>query len=223
MINTDTWNYVYKIWDGDLETTNLLYTPLVNIDGDIMCMHWTHLGDYQTNVNITEELIDFFFNREIKYLKEFSKYHWCPEIIDIDFLNKKIYIEWNIETLNTIIYSGKDLDQLCPNWKDQIFSILNDINDHGFYKLSLYPHCFFISKEGVIKTFDFYACVEKDYPYIERTNLEGMIGSDSTNRFNDCTEGTVVNFKKFFELTLTTHLAKTWPDNPFPKFFKDLK
>lgn len=222
MINTTNWRYFYKICNGEYETTNLLYTPLVNESNDILCMHWDHLSSYQTNIRLTEELINFFFEREAKYIQEFSNYAWCPEIIDIDFLNKKIYIEWNKETLNTLIYTGQNLDELCPDWQDQIFSILKDINDKGFYKLALYPHCFFISKDGKIKTFDFYSCVEKSYPYIERSKLEGMIGSDSTNRFNDSTEGDVVNFKKFFDITMTSHLGKTWPTNPFPEFYKRL-
>jgi hypothetical protein len=218
---TANWNYCYKIVDGDLHPTNMLYTPLTNDVGDTLWMKWDSKDSYQfRNTNLTDELIDFFIEREIKYLKIFQDYPWAPKIQKID--NKNIYIDWNKNTLNHILFTpGRNLNIECPDWKDQIFNILKDILYAGYYKMSLYPHCFFLDN-GKIKTFDFYACIEKENPFIERKVIQGMIGENSFERFDNSTTNGVINFEKFFEITLIEHLSKTWPDNPFPEFYRRL-
>jgi serine/threonine protein kinase len=220
-----TWNYCYKIKDGHQETTNLLYTPLKNSLGDILCMKWDINDAYQDgNKNLDQDLVNFFFDREVKYLTTFRDRPWVPEIKEIDLENKKILLEWNTESINAIINDPtRSLEDECPNWRDQIFNILDDVNSAGYYKLALYPHCFFINRDGIIKTIDFYSVIEKEYPFVERKIIEGMIGKDSTGRFDQATDGGVVNFKTFFEITMLHHLEKTWiKDNPFPEFYRRL-
>jgi hypothetical protein len=222
-MNTDNWKYFYKIVDGRPNTTNLLYTPLINETEDVMCMLWDENSLYQENTRLTADLVNFFFEREVKYLTTFQGKPWAPKLIDVDLQNRKIFIEWNKETLNTIMFTpGKDLDEECPDWKEQIFEILKDILDSGYYKMALYPHCFFIDTKGKIKTFDLYSVIERDNPYIERRLIEGMIGEQSTGRFDDSTSDGVINFETFFKITLTDHLSKTWPANPFPEYYKRL-
>ena len=222
-MNTDNWKYFYKIVDGRPNTTNLLYTPLINETEDVMCMLWDENSTYQENTRLTADLVNFFFEREIKYLTTFQGKPWAPKLLEVDLVNRKIFIEWNKETLNTIIFTpGRDLDKECPDWKEQIFEILKDILDSGYYKMALYPHCFFIDAKGKIKTFDLYSAIERDNPYIERRLIEGMIGEQSTGRFDDSTSNGVINFETFFKITLTDHLSKTWPINPFPNFYKRL-
>jgi len=222
-MNTDNWKYFYKIVDGQPNTTNLLYTPLVNNAGSVMCMLWDENSPYQENTKLTTELVNFFFEREVKYLTALQDKPWVPKLIDIDLKDRKIFIEWNKETLNTIIFTpGRDLNKECPSWKEQIFEILKDVLESGYYKMALYPHCFFIDTNGNIKTFDMYSTIERSHPFIERKLIEGMIGEQSQGRFNNSTLDGVINFEKFFKITLTDHLSKTWPDNPFPDFYKRL-
>lgn len=221
MIDTTGWSYVYKITDGYPNPTNMLYTPMVNPEGTVMCMLWDHTSPYQTNEKLTAELIDFFFKREVTYLTLFQGYSWCPKILDIE--ERKIFIEWNNKTLNTVLYQDQqDICEVCPDWKDQIFTILKDIVDDGYYKTALYPHCFFIDNTGQIKTFDFYGCIESMYPYVKLKDVEGMIGHQSVHRFAAVTEGELLNLGKFFKSTMQTHLSNSWPDNPFPEYYKRL-
>jgi len=220
----DNWNYLYKLnyIDGRNAPTNMLYTPMTNITGDVLCMIWDSTHSYQSeNKNLTQDLVEYFFKREIDHLKEMQKFHWAPRLLSID--GNKIYIEFNKETLNHILLTpGRNLNKECPNWKEQIFNIIKDTLNVGYYKLALYPHCFFL-KAGIIKTFDFYSCVGIEERYILRKQLEGMIGVDSNDRFNLSTVGDRVDFKKFFEITMTHQLNATWgDDNPFPEFYKRL-
>jgi len=218
------WQPFYKIRNGIYSTTNMLYTPLINPEGNVMCMDWSLDNPYHGNaVGRTTELIDFFFEREVKYINIFKDYPWAPMILDIDVDNKKIFIEWNKETLNTLLFvHNVTVDSICSDWKDQQYNILKDIRDAGYYKMALYPHCFFLDKNNKLKTFDFYGCVEIDNPYIEYSKIEGIIGVDSGNRFNSATTDGVIDFSVFFKNTLLTHLVNIWPDNPFPEIYRKL-
>jgi hypothetical protein len=216
------WTPFYKIRNGIYSTTNLLYAPMINSEGNIMCMDWSLDNPYHNdNTRRTPELIDFFFDREVRYLTMFKDYAWAPTIIDI--ADKKIYIEWNKESLNTLLFvHNTSVDTLCPDWKNQQYTILKDLQDAGYYKMSLYPHCFFLDKNNRLKTFDFYGCVEIANPYIERKQIEGIIGDESGGRFDSATKDGIVDFSLFFKYTMLTHLALTWPDNPFPEYYRKL-
>jgi len=218
------WTPFYKMRNGIYSTTNLLYTPLINSDGDIMCMDWSLDSEYHSdNPNRTAELINYFFDREIKYIDVFKDYNWSPKIVDIDLSSKRIYLEWNKESLNTLLFvHNTPVDIVCPDWKEQQYNILKDIRDAGYYKMSLYPHCFFLDKKNQLKTFDFYGCVEIANPYIERNKIAGIIGPDSGSRFDTATIDGVIDFSIFFKNTLLTHLGTIWPDNPFPNHYERL-
>lgn len=224
MIDTTDWKYFYKQDPIDKIrcATNLLYSPLVNPEGTIMCMLWDENCDYQKeNKRLTRELIEFFFERELKYLEFFQKYDWAPKIIEIDKPNRKIFIEWNKETCNDIVYTdNRDLNQECPDWEDQLFIILKDIVEAGYYKMALYPHCFFLDKNNKLKTIDFYSCLSKDERYLERKKIAGMLGAESNIRFDEATTDGLIDFEMFFKRALSTHLK--WPGDPFPKFYKRL-
>jgi len=219
-----TWQPFYKIRNGIYSTTNMLYTPLINPEGNIMCMDWSLDNPYHSNaVGRTTELIDFFFEREVKYINIFKDYPWAPTILDIDLDSKQIFIEWNKETLNTLLFvHNSTIDSVCPDWKDQQYNILKDIRDAGYYKMALYPHCFFLDKNNKLKTFDFYGCVKISNPYIERSKIEGIIGVDSAGRFDKATENGIIDFSVFFKNTLLNDLANTWLDNPFPDHYRRL-
>jgi len=223
MTDTTNWNYIYKMSGGNLRTTNMLYTPLSNPEKTVMCMHWDKDEPYQkSNTKLTNQLIDFFFEREVTYLRRFQSYDWAPKLLELDLENKKIFIEWNPDTLNRILFKdNKNLNDVCPDWKSQVFQILKDITEDGCYKMALYPHCFYINN-GKLKTFDFYSCLLRSERYVDKQTIEGMIGPDSGKRFDDATVGDKIDFDVFFKNTLLTHLGTIWPDNPFPDFYKKL-
>jgi hypothetical protein len=224
MIDTSDWVYVFKtLPDGSQRPTNMVYTPMTNRSNDILCMNWNIDRNYQTNTAVTSDLIDFLFQREIKYFSVFQGHDWCPKIIDIDIPARKIFLEWNPNTCNKIIFAdGKNLSHVCPDWKQQMFGIIQDIRDRGYYKMALYPHCFFIDQDLTLKTIDFYGCVESSHPFVERKSIEDMIGPDSGGRFDLATQGDLINFEILFKHTMLTHLSTVWPDNPFPEYFGSL-
>lgn len=219
----NNWTPYYKIdpIERRLVRSNMLYTPLVNPEGNVFCMHWDAHNEYQTKHgprdHFTEELIDFFFQREIKYLEVFSKFSWAPKILDIK--DKKIFIEWSGETCNNIVYSDRSLTDYCSDWQNQLHTIITDIVDAGYYKLSLYPHCHFIDN-GILRPFDFYGCVEKNNPYISLDKIKGMIGPNSQGRFDEAVTNGVVNLEILFKRALEHYIV--WPDNSLQHLHKKL-
>jgi hypothetical protein len=229
-MNTDNWKPLYKINpdDGNLIETNLIYTPLVSPSGTTFCMSFDHTSKYQNEElaswlphrpYYTKEMVKFFFDREVTYLKVFQNKPWAPKHVDINFDEQKIFFSWSGETCNQIIYSGRELEDYCPDWQDQMLDIIEDIVTSGYYKTSLYPHCYFIDN-GILRTFDFYGCVEKTNPFVELENIKGMIGETSGPRFVSAKTDDRLNIEILFKEALKQYIK--WPGDPLPNLYKRL-
>jgi len=220
------WKNYYKLEvDGiNTGTSNLLYTPKLNLDKNIMCMSWDFNDPYQLIGDFerpyyTPELVKTFFQREIKYIEVFKKYSWAPNIIDIDEQKQRVFFEFPGYTCNNIIYGKKNkLEDYALDWKLQIVEILKDIIDAGYYKMTLYPHCFFFDN-GKLKTFDFYACIEQSNPYFDQETIKGFQGRESNFRFVEALSGGVIDFSIFFKQALKEHVK--WPDDILLNFYNE--
>ena len=73
-MNINEWTPYYKIdpTENRLVRSNMLYTPLVNPEGNVMCMNWDNTHPYQLmhgpRPDFTPDLIEFFFKREVTHL-----------------------------------------------------------------------------------------------------------------------------------------------------------
>ena len=226
MTDTSNWDYYYKLnLDGKPNDSNLLYSPKVNPEGNIMCMHYTVDPIYRGNEHIVnEDLLEWFFEREVRFLNELSHLKTTPKVYDVDLVNRKVFIEWNKETLSQIVFNKeRNLDNELPDWQEQIKDFLISTKENKFYKMALYPHCFYISKDKILKTIDYYSIVPYAERFIERKTIEGIIGKDGAYRFDESTDDAgVIDFKKFFEITMTKHLKMYWPNSPFPDIFNEV-
>jgi hypothetical protein len=219
---------LYKINpdNNSLIETNLIYTPL--IDGKRLRMCFDHTASYQTTdleywlperPHYTEEMVRFFFDRELKYLTQFKNYAWAPQNIVIDDAMQTIEFDFPGTTCNQIVYTDAKMEDSCPNWQDQMFTIIKDIISAGYYKTSLYPHCYYIDN-GILRTFDFYGCVERSDPFVELKHIKGMIGETSGPRFAAAVSNDVLNIEILFKDALKTWIK--WPGDPLPTFYKKL-
>ena len=229
-MNIDNWQYYYKInpEDNSMIETNLIYTPLINPEGTIMCMWFDHTNRYQ-NEDIaywlpsrpfyTKEMVKFFFDREVEYLTAFKDKPWAPTVLEIDYERQQIFFKWQGKSLNHIIYSGGDLNDYCPCWQEQLVDIIKDIVASGYYKVSLYPHCYYV-EDDVLKTFDFYGSVKQSDPYVLLDHIRGMIGETSGPRFVEATEGNKLNIGILFKRALEEYVE--WPNDALKNVYKEL-
>jgi len=224
-MNLNNWSPYYKIDPAELRLvrSNMLYTPLVNPEGNIFCMNWDYKHEYQLKHGPREnfkDLIEFFFNKEVENLTVFKEQRWAPNIIDIDLTTRRIFFEWNNETCNNIVYSDRSLQEEYPNWQDQLSTIICDIDKLGYYKPSLYPHCFYFDSKKIMHTFDFYACIPKSNPFVKFELIKGMIGPNSMDRFNEVLVGDEVNVEILFKRALEHYIK--WPNDALLKIYYKL-
>lgn len=221
MIDNSNWEFIRKIEEGYECSTNVLYVPTISPEKDKMCMHFTEdAAEYMRGscVPRNNELMETFFQRELKYLTIFQGKPWCPEIFDVDPTERKILVEFNKESLNKPIrIEGRSLDSEFPNWKQDLFRIIKDVHDSGYIKSSLYPHCFFYTNSGQMKMIDYYATIEKDDTLLHKSLIEPIIGVDSHQRFIEVKQGDYYQMGNHFKNSLKTWIK--WPGDPLPEFF----
>ena len=215
MINNTEWKYVYKLAGGETQRTNVLYTPTISPTKDKLCMHfWTESPEYMATscVPRTDELMQFWFEREAMYLEKFQGYSWCPTLYDIDRDERKILIEFNQESLNWAVYTeGRSLEDYSQNWKEELYSVVKEIYDLGYYKNALYPHCFFYGEDGNLKTIDYYSVMPIDNPYVLKSVVAPIIGVDSQQRYKEVEKDEYYDASLFFKNTLANWVE--WPDD----------
>lgn len=206
--------YYYKYDpDGSIRESNLLYTPKSNQLHDKLCMHFCIDYDYRTNQSkeITNELLNYFYRQELDNLQNLQGSTYVPELFDYDNEERKIIIEWNRYTLSDMMFNNSNFS-LSIKYQDNIIQIVEDLLRQGYWKMALYPHCFFIDKFDKIKTIDFYSAVSFDNRFIQRSFIDSIIGKQGSYRFDLATKNGIIDLKKFFLLNIKKHLPKYWPE-----------
>ena len=223
-MNTDNWTYLYKLMENGIKAdTNLLYVPKLNPEKNIMCMHYSPDKNYKKDGVTDLDLINWFFEREVRFLTDLQHLKCTPMLYDVDIKNKKLFIEWNNETLSYVVNDpNRSIDEELPNWKHQLKEAFKEFHNAGYYKMSLYPHCFFIDNNKQLKTIDYYAVVPHNEPYIEYKLIEGIVGEYGKYRFEMSTDNGLLNINKFHEITVTTHNDVYWPYNPFKEVYEEI-
>lgn len=204
------WDLYFKIHESEnrLTTTQMCYEPRVNPERNVFCMNFCYPCDYQSNqprLSYTKDHVEYVFQREVKYLEIFKDRPYAPEVIDIH--DNKIFIKWYGKTCNESVYRDRDLN---VDWFSDLNNIILDQYHMGYLKASMYPHSHYYDSNNQLRTIDFYATVEKDYPYLTYEKLLGLIGFD-TDRFERATENNNVNVETIFKSGLL-HYSK-WPTN----------
>lgn len=203
MTDISNWIPFLKIdEDGSRCMSQQTYEPLFNPEHTVFCANydWTNKYQRQEDSNrmlYTLEVTNWFFDNEVKNLLQYKDKPYTPTIIDIDYNAKQIFFEWQGETCNEILYSGRDLNDYCSNWKEQIQYIMTDLYNSGTYKLTMYPHCHFI-KDGQMQTIDWYGCVPVSDPYIDAEYMDGIIHESA--KFRLAETGAIINNKYNLEI-----------------------
>ena len=81
----------------------------------------------------------------------------------------------------------------------------------GYYKMSLYPHCFYLDNTNLLHTFDFYGCMRQDNAFIEYDKIKGMVGPNSKGRFDEAIVNNIVNVEILFKRSLENYIK--WPNS----------
>ena len=227
MISIDNWTPFLKLDDDGIRCmSQQTYEPLINPERTVFCANydWTNAYQRQEDSNrtlYTNTVTDWFFDNEVQNLLKYKDKSYAPTVIDIDYKAKRIFFEWQGETCNEIIYSGRLLDNYCSNWQEQIRYIMTDLYNEGTYKLTMYPHCHFI-KDGQMQTIDWYGCVPVSNPSIDAEYMDGIIHESA--KFRLVETGAVVdnkyNLEIMFQRSMQEHVK--WGSQSMEYIYKEI-
>jgi hypothetical protein len=219
------WKHYLKLsTDGTPAMAQQTYEPLVSNDGKVFCKNYNWDNNYQRMYEdrplYTPEVVDWFFQNELKYIEYFKNKSYAPEILDIDVTNKKIYLKWYEKSCNQVIYSGEDWPK--EDWLGQIKNIMCDQYQEGIYKLTMYPHCHYIDSSGNMRAIDWYGCVPVNNPVINEKYMKGIIHKTAQFRLDET--GPAVNEFLNLEIMFKQGLANyvLWGDCNLTLVHKEL-
>ena len=221
-MNTDNWIPFYKYSEnGSRGMSQQTYEPLINPERTVYCANYNWHNNYQRKYGprplYTSEVVDWFFENELKYVLKFQNKPYMPTLLDIDKSNKKIFYEWNGYSLNELLYEGYDVE-----WQESIKNILLDLYKEDTYKLTMYPHCHFFDNQGVMKSIDWYGCVSASDPFIETKYMDGIIHETAVFRLEetgDLVDGRY-NLEIMFKQGLQHHVK--WNGNSMDYIYREI-
>jgi len=199
----DKWNNFYKFKEG-LAVTNMLYEPLVSNNKKIFCMNW-NANKYFENMQMTDELFNYWFNQEVKYLFKLKNKKYIPEIINIDYSKRTITFRWYDKSLHWLLKT-RQIDTI-PNWQDKIKAIKDDLEKDNIYKINMYPHTFYFDDEDNAHIMDLYGCTDVDTKYLDVQFLKPLIRN---NRFDKFILNNQLDTHELYKETIRTNYAE-WP------------
>lgn len=208
----NNWIHFYKYDEGfDNAPAVMVYEPFVNEDKTLYKMHYNNINDYFYNERYTDDLVQFYFTREVDFLNRLKDKPYAPEVTNIDFENKEIIFKWYDSNLNRIMHEG-NLDERLPNWKEQIKNIVNDLESQGIYKINLYPHTFYIDSNNNIRLYDLYGCVDIEEPRVEHRILDPIVTEANKQRFMLEDDQEWIDMLIVYRYSKQNNAGK-WPEN----------
>ena len=213
MITTD-WKQYYSVSPDKITPadTGAIYEPLVNDAGTILCMNFNN-NSYR-NKPASEELLDECFKREIQFLTFFQKYNWCAKLLEIDYANRCVFIEWNRDCCEKIIRMEQEL---CTDWQTQLEIIIRDIRSEQVYKISMYP-CYHFIKDGLLKSFGFYTTSSYAEQPIDIDLYRPILNAERSKYIDQIAVDGRVDFAILNEYSLTKYVK--WPGDPLPGIYQ---
>ena len=217
-MNIDDWNYYYK-YDKitrDRYHTQMVYEPKVSPDGLTFCMNFVYPSTYQFEQSkkyhecYTNDFVQWMFDREIHFLDICKNFSWAPEILDIDTINRRVFMKWNHVTCNDLLFAPNVDPEIINDCQTKLATVIKEQAENGIFKLTAYPHSHFLDTNGNLRTFDFYACATNEDYTFKIDDLKALLG-ESYQRFLECVTDGNINLKLMYTKTLCDY--DFWTNN----------
>lgn len=193
-----TFDYYYNNVPGKgLCRNNLIYTSLISSDKKTFCQWYYNDKTYHSGKNkvVDESLMVEKWTREIRFLTRMSEIypHLIPEIQDIDYKNKKIFLRidgddfWEISN-----HSSENYGRTLPDWKDQLLEIMQAHKQLGIYKYSLHPSSYFVV-DNQLKSINYFFCYDFKEEDLELQNVFSHISDERLKKLGPVMEKFSIN------------------------------
>lgn len=183
MMTVNDFDYYYNtVPSKGLCRNNLIYTSLISKDKTVFCQWFFNDTAYHGNKNkvVDPALMDEKWRREVYFLEKMQKNYpeHVPEIIDVDFNDKKIYFEIEGSDLweQNGCY-GKNYSKVLNDWQEQLLQIMHAYKSLGIFKYSLHPSSYFIT-DGKLKSINHFFCYEYDEKEISIYDVSSHISEE---------------------------------------------
>lgn len=184
-MDISNWNYYYNFNNGDQVRANLVYTPYINPERNILCMSFNRDPNYHILVseNIEWSQLDLKerFDKELNFYLE-AKRHEIPvlKIIDVSFINRMIFLEWYGDDFYTLAQQT-NYDAVLPNWKEQWENIILNLRKANISKFSLHPNSFAIRDQELVP-FNWFFCYYRDDSSVRIKDVLKQISSERQDK-----------------------------------------
>lgn len=224
-MNINNWKELLKYHNGEWCLPQRLYQPLVNPEKTIFCKNYNYadqiaaLGNNYVGFH-NKSAVEYFFRTEICYLQKLANLSFAPNILDIDYKNKRIFIEWNDYYCNEHIYFYNNWP--IDDWLKQLKDIVIEQCSQGIYKLTLDSHSHFIDKNGNLKAINYYGVVPINYPFIPKQIAKSYYQEYFTEKIfsNDLISHNLINAENKFKRSLQEKVK--WGDYSLIEIYNHL-
>jgi hypothetical protein len=139
---------------------NLIYTSLISQDKKTFVQWYHNDTEYHKGKNqiVDPELMEEKWDREVKFLPYMAALYpyKVPRILDIDYTNKKIFLEIDgVDLWQRSLDNNCSFENIVPDWKEQMLDIVRAHKEIGLYKYSMHPSSYFIV-EGKLVTINYF-------------------------------------------------------------------
>jgi hypothetical protein len=167
--------------------------------------------------------MDEKWEREVKYLQLMHGAYpnLVPTILDIDYNQKKIYLQidgtdfWEQSNCATDSYNT-----VLPNWQEQMLDILKAHKTLGLYKYSMHPSSYFIV-QGRLKSINYFFTYHKDEGKISIKDHQSHISEDRQIQMKSIVESMGISWTEPQELSVLQHLCFESFSTNYTKEFTD--
>jgi len=205
-MDISNWNIFYKYKNGARVRPNLVYVPYVSPDRDIFCMDFNlHKSYFFDRTAYTQEVCNFYFDNEIRWLEHYAKESFAPEIVDINKTARRIFFKWYDSSLNHKI-ENKSFDY---KYEKQCKSILQEL-EKTVYKINYYPHTAYVDNNDNVRIHDFYGCVSKSNSYLPVDKIKPILGKIDVFRFGQYEKDGLINMSEVYDSSFKANTGE-WP------------
>ena len=202
---------------------NLIYTSLISEDKKVFVQWYHNDSEYHQGQNevVDPVLMEEKWVRELNYLTQMRNAYpeLVPVIKNIDFDNKKIYLEIDGVDFWQRSLDGKcDFDQVMPDWQEQMLNIIQAHHSLGIYKYSMHPSSYFIV-DGKLKSINYFFTYAKHEGPISISTHLSHIHSKRQEQMKKYTEELGISWFEPQPLDLLEQLCWNSFSNMYPADF----
>lgn len=217
------YEYYYNNVPGiGLCRNNLIYTSLISTDKKVFVQWYKNDTEYHKGQNqvVDPALMNDKWHREMHFLHNMQHHHpdMVPEILDINVLERKIYLAIDGVDFWQQSLDGASFDEILPDWQEQMLAIIQAHHDHGWYKYSMHPSSYFVV-DGRLKSINYFFTYHQDEKPINIADHQSHLSEGRQAELKKYTDSQGISWTDPQPFDILENLCWNSFSNMYPKDF----